>query len=421
MLNGLAQAGNLNILIVFAEGLLSFFSPCVLPMLPIYMGYLAGNALGEDAEGRLLYDRRKVFGHTVAFIVGISFAFFILGLSFTALGSLINANRTWFERIGGLLIIAFGLVQLGWLRIPMLQRTKKFEPDLRGREMNPLLAGLLGFSFSFAWTPCVGPALSSVLVLASGAQSMPTGNLLVLVYTLGFVIPFLALGLFTTRILNFLKEKPKILQYAAKAGGILLVIMGLLVFTGQSVRFGNSLPPQTSGSGAAEQAPEQAPAGDEGEAETLAAFDFTLTDQYGTQHTLSDYKGKVVFLNFWATWCGPCKQEMPHIQALYEEYNKNQGDVVFLAVANPSSESYPDAVDGTKEEILQFLTNNGYTYPVVFDETGKVFSDYFVNAYPTTYMIDKNGDIYGYISGSLTKDAMIRIIEQTLEGKRTKS
>lgn len=417
MLNGLAQAGNLNILIVFAEGLFSFFSPCVLPMLPIYMGYLAGNALGEDAEGRLLYDRRKVFGHTVAFIVGISSAFFILGLSFTALGSLINANRTWFERIGGILIIAFGLVQLGWLRIPLLQRTKKFEPDLRDREMNPLLAGLLGFSFSFAWTPCVGPALSSVLVLASGAQSMLTGNLLVLVYTLGFVIPFLALGLFTTRILNFLKGKPKILQYAAKAGGILLVIMGLLVFTGQSARFGNSLPPQTSGSGASEQEP----TGDEGEAETLAAFDFTLTDQYGNQHTLSDYKGKVIFLNFWATWCGPCKQEMPHIQALYEEYNKNQGDVVFLAVANPSSERYPDAVDGTKEEIMQFLTNNGYTYPVVFDETGKVFSDYFVNAYPTTYMIDKNGDIYGYISGSLTKDAMVRIIEQTLEGKRTKS
>lgn len=413
MFNGLAEAGNLNLFIVFAEGILSFFSPCVLPMLPIYMGYLAGNALGEDPEGRLLYDRRKVFGHTLAFVVGISFAFFLLGLSFSAAGTLIRANRIWFERIGGLLIIVFGLVQLGWLRIPFLQRSKKFELDLQGREMNPLLAGLLGFSFSFAWTPCVGPALSSVLVLASGSRSMLAGNLLVLVYTLGFVIPFLAVGLFTTRILNFLKGRQQIFQYAVKLGGILLVIMGLLVFTGQGARFGNVLPQQTEGAGTATEGQ------GEGGAETLAAFDFTLTDQYGNPHTLSDYKGKVVFLNFWATWCGPCKQEMPHIEALYQEYNKNQGDVIFLAVANPSSEQYPDAVDGPKEEIIEFLTNNGYTYPVVFDETGAVFGDYYVNAYPTTFMIDKNGDIYGYISGSLTKEAMIRIIEQTLEGKRT--
>lgn len=416
MLNGFAETGNINILIIFAEGILSFFSPCVLPMLPVYMGYLAGNTLGTDSEGRALYDRRKVFFHTLAFMLGISFAFFLLGLSFSALGSLFNENQTLFSRIGGALIILFGLVQLGWLRIPFLQQSRKLNLDLQDRAMNPFRAALLGFSFSFAWTPCVGPALSSVLVLASGSQSAITGNLLVLVYTLGFVLPFLALGLFTTRILNFLKEKQNIFKYAVKVGGLLLVIMGILVFTGRSGAFFNTVPSTSQAdTGTAAEQPGQTAE------ETLAAFDFTLTDQYGNQHTLSDYKGKVVFLNFWATWCGPCKQEMPHIQALYEEYGKNQNDVVFLAVANPSSESYPNGVDGSYEEIIEFLNDNQYTYPVVFDETGKVFSDYFVNAYPTTFMIDKKGDIYGYLSGSLSKEAMIRIIEQTLEGVRTKS
>ena len=145
------------------------------------------------------------------------------------------------------------------------------------------------------------------------------------------------------------------------------------------------------------------------------AFDFTLVDQYGNEHTLSDYKGKVVFLNFWATWCNPCLIEMPHIEELYNKYGLNKEDVVILGVANPKSEEYPQNSDVSKEEIIEFIEEQGYTFPIVFDETGQVSQDYFIRSFPTTFMINKEGKIYGYVSGSLTKDIMINIINQTLD------
>jgi cytochrome c-type biogenesis protein len=149
--------------------------------------------------------------------------------------------------------------------------------------------------------------------------------------------------------------------------------------------------------------------------EPVAAYDFTLTDQYGIEHTLSDYKGKVVFLNFWATWCGPCKEEIPDIEALYEEYNKNQEDIIILGVANPASSEYPNNADVSKTQIQEFLEENEYTFPVVFDETGEILSKYYISAFPTTFMIDKEGNIFGYAPGMLTKDMMQQAIQQTLD------
>lgn len=145
------------------------------------------------------------------------------------------------------------------------------------------------------------------------------------------------------------------------------------------------------------------------------APDFTLTDQYGNTHTLSDYKGKVVFLNFWATWCPPCREEMPDIQALYEEYSASEdSEVVILGIAAPGS------VDDRDEEgVRAFLSENGYTYPVVMDLTGEQFQQYYIMAYPTTFMIDKDGNIFGYVQGMMTKDVMRDIINQTLAGKRS--
>ena len=153
------------------------------------------------------------------------------------------------------------------------------------------------------------------------------------------------------------------------------------------------------------------------DAKTVAAPDFTLTDQSGKTHTLSEYKGKTVFLNFWATWCGPCRQEMPHIQKIYEEYNKNEDDLVVLGVANPRTDSHPKNSDVSEEEIKQFLEDNGYDYPVAMDTTGDVFSTYGISSFPTTFMIDKDGNVFGYVSGSLTEEMIRNIIEQTMEGK----
>ena len=143
------------------------------------------------------------------------------------------------------------------------------------------------------------------------------------------------------------------------------------------------------------------------------AIDFTLVDQYGVTHKLSDYKGKTVFLNFWATWCSPCKAEMPDIQNIYETYDKEE--LVVLGVAAPEYGG-----EKTEEEIKEFLLENGYTYPVVMDTTGEFFEKYGVYSYPTTFMITKEGKVFGYAQGQLTEDIMHSIIEQTMTGKLAK-
>ena len=145
----------------------------------------------------------------------------------------------------------------------------------------------------------------------------------------------------------------------------------------------------------------------------IPAPDFTLTDQYGETHTLSDYQGKTVFLNFWATWCGPCKMEMPDIQALYEEWDENAGDLVVLGVAGPGI-----GREGSAEDITAFLEANGYTYPVVMDDTGTLFYQYGISAYPTTFMIDPEGNVFGYVQGAVSREIMDDIVEQTLTGQR---
>ena len=143
----------------------------------------------------------------------------------------------------------------------------------------------------------------------------------------------------------------------------------------------------------------------------MDAPDFTLTDQYGVTHSLSDYRGKTVFLNFWATWCPPCRAEMPYIQELYEEYSAQaDSEVEILAVAFPN---YGDETD--VNGIKSFLDQNGYTYPVLMDEGATLSLPYYITAYPTTFLISPDGKVLGYIPGGMTKDIMRDVISQALE------
>lgn len=225
-------SNNVSFLLVFLEGFLSFFSPCVLPLIPVYISYLAGNGKKINMDGTIIYNRKIVFLNTLFFILGISSVFYLLGISFSALGTFFNQHKVLLSRIGGTIIIVMGLVQLNIIKLNFLKMEKRFHLDLSKIQMNPIAAYIMGFTFSFAWTPCVGPALSSVLIMASNASSSLIGNLLVLIYTLGFIIPFLILGLFTTEALNLLKEKRNLLKYTIKIGGFILILMGIMTFTG---------------------------------------------------------------------------------------------------------------------------------------------------------------------------------------------
>lgn len=212
---------------VFLQGLLSFFSPCVLPL---YIGYLAGGAKTVDEDGAIHYWRSKVIVNTLFFVLGVSFAFFLLGFGFTAVGKFFSGNRVLFARIGGVLVILFGVFQLFGSNV--FTREHRLPFRLSRFSMNPAVALILGFTFSFAWTPCVGPALTSVLLMASSASSSAVGYALIGVYTLGFVIPFLAVGLFTGAILDFFKRHQRVVKYTVKTGGVLMILMGIMMLTG---------------------------------------------------------------------------------------------------------------------------------------------------------------------------------------------
>ncbi|MCI8453395.1 MAG: redoxin domain-containing protein [Lachnospiraceae bacterium] len=409
----------ISALTVFLQGIVSFFSPCILPLLPLYIGYLSGGTKKTGEDGRIQYDRKRVMGNTLLFVVGVSFAFLLLGLGMTAAGRFFHSRQQLFARVGGGIVFLFGLYQLGVFgTASALEREYRLPFRIEAIAMSPVTAFLMGFTFSFAWTPCVGPALASVLLMAASASTQTAGIFLIGVYTAGFVLPFLAVGFFAASLLGFFKKHGQVVKYTVKAGGVLMLLMGALMFTGK-------LNPSAGGSQPSQEAPQKAeeaeeqpavPKESETEAESplLPAIDFTLTDQFGNSHTLSEYKGKVVFLNFWATWCPPCRAEMPDIQKIYEEYQESGDDsLVILGVAGPSQ-----GQEKTKQGITDFLEENGYTYPVLMDESGEQFMNYGVYSLPTTFMIDADGNVFGYVSGRIDEEVMRDIIRQTMEGKR---
>ena len=431
---------DISVLAVFAQGLLSFFSPCVLPLLPLYAAYLSGGVLAEGAprEGAAQRSDRgegagygedaqygapagasarrvRLLVNTLFFVIGISAAFFLLGLGVNAVSDFFAANRRLFAGIGGAVIILFGLYQLGIFgESEALSKERRLPFDVSGMAMSPLTALIMGFLFSFSWTPCVGPLLSSVLIMAAGSSSKAAGFALIGVYTLGFCLPFLALGLFSDRLLGFFKRNRDAVKHSAKIGGAIMLAVGVLMLSGGLDRLSSQL--ADSGSGEAyEQSAEDAGGTEAASGETDSSgnkapcADVELLDQYGEKHKLSDYEGKIVFLNFWATWCPPCRAEMPYIQAVYEEYQeKEDPDVVFLGVAFPGSGSEGDA-----EYISKFLSSNGYSYPVLMDEDAQFAEPYRVSAIPTTYMINADGEVYGYVTGGLDKAMIELIIDQT--------
>ena len=373
---------------IFLEGVISFFSPCVIPLIPLYMGYLATNAKEIDKDGNVTYKKKVVLIYTLFFILGISMSFFILGLSFTGLGLFFKDNRKIFLEIGGILIVILGLFQLGIIKVDFLNKEKKLKINFNPNKMTKKTAFLMGFLFSFAWTPCVGPALSSTLIMASTASTALIGNLFVLVYALGFLLPFIILGLFTTKVLNIIKRKQNILNYIVKVGAIIIIIMGCYVsyigFTMENIKDEDNV---TS----------------TGKVELGTPINFTLKDQNGNTHTLDDYIGKTIILHFYAIDCFACLDELPNIEKIYNDYNQNKDDVIILAIANTSR--------NPKEDIKNYLNKNNYTF-ISLMAKNKLFDKYYITTYPNTYIINSNGNIAFTSFGSMTYETLKEEIEK---------
>ena len=144
-----------------------------------------------------------------------------------------------------------------------------------------------------------------------------------------------------------------------------------------------------------------------------------LIDQYGKKHNLQDYKGKVIMINFWVSWCSDCKKEIPKVVELYKEYGENKKDLIILGVVTPISEKYPDNKDRiNKKALLKHITDNKYIFPSLFDETGKTYAEYEIEEYPSTFIIDRNGHLKVYIKGAISKEELKQNIESVLNPKK---
>ncbi|NMA69989.1 MAG: cytochrome c biogenesis protein CcdA [Desulfitobacterium sp.] len=220
---------NVTILFAFTAGILSFLSPCIFPLIPAYVSSLTGSTIGKD---RIDVSKQILFSRSISFILGFSLIFVIMGASASALGQFFANHREIVQKLSGLIIIIFGLQMAGVLNIRFLMMEKRMEVK-QAKEKNILRSFLLGMSFAAGWTPCVGLALSSILLLAGASSTVYSGMFLLFVYSLGLGIPFLLISLVITYSLRVIKKVNSSLGLLSKISGWILVVMGLLLYTGQ--------------------------------------------------------------------------------------------------------------------------------------------------------------------------------------------
>ncbi|WP_308216654.1 cytochrome c biogenesis CcdA family protein [Pseudalkalibacillus decolorationis] len=220
---------NVTIFIAFTAGLVSFFSPCVFPLIPAYVANLTGSTIEGD---RVVVGKKAVFIRSITFIIGFSIIFVLLGASASFLGGFLAQYQDLITRIGGLLIIMFGMQMTGLLQMKLLMSEKRFQMDAK-KEKNFWRSLIMGMVFAAGWSPCVGLALSSILILAGSSGTLMTGIFMLIVYSLGLAIPFLLIAFLITYSLKVMKRINKWMPKISTASGWLLIALGLLLFTGQ--------------------------------------------------------------------------------------------------------------------------------------------------------------------------------------------
>ncbi len=219
----------LGFVVAFFAGLLSFLSPCVLPLVPSYVGFITGMTLPE-VSGR----RRAALTHALLFVAGFSLVFVLLGASATALGRALNYYQVWLQRVGGVLIILFGLLCLGVFKVDLLNQERRLHLD--NKPVGYLGSLLVGMAFAAGWTPCIGPVLGGILGLAATSSDVTRGMQLLAAYSAGLALPFLLAAVAIESFLDWFQRFRRFLPWVMRVSGVMLIVVGVLLVTGEFTR-----------------------------------------------------------------------------------------------------------------------------------------------------------------------------------------
>jgi cytochrome c-type biogenesis protein len=228
-----AAGSTLGFVAAFAAGAISFLSPCVLPLVPGYVSFIAGSA--QKGDTAVSPSRRSVLWLGLCFVFGFSLVFILFGAGASAAGQWLLAYRYELNIVGGAFVIAFGLLSLGLLRAGWLLRDFRFHLDIPGGR--PVGASLLGIAFAFGWTPCIGPMLGAILTLSAGAASLSKGVSLLAIYAAGLGLPFLASALFTEALVKRIRTIGRLGRSLQMGAGGVMVVMGAMMVTGELSSF----------------------------------------------------------------------------------------------------------------------------------------------------------------------------------------
>jgi len=386
--------------ISFAAGILSFLSPCVLPLVPGYISLISGVSIDGLKEGTS--KKRLVIINSLAFNAGLSVIFLILGTTAGLVGAAITSNP-WVRIIGGLVIIAFGLQLIGLLKISALYKDTRFFSDDKPRGIFGSAA--LGMAFAAGWTPCIGPILGGIIGLAATSGGWRSGLVLSAFYSAGLAVPFLLTGLGINQFLSFYKNFRRHLHKVEIVSGVVLILVGLLVMSGKSTLLATSkvmawIPNAEGWLKLDEKTPQQVAPPPNTKFDPAPDVEFqTLA---GKSFRLKELQGQVVLLNFWATYCIPCREEIPALNALQHELQP-QG----LAIVGASLDDTIDGVNAYQQEVAKFdyqVLLGGSDAKVKFEQA----------VLPTTYLIDRQGRIRQKIIGARNKASWEALVKPLL-------
>ena len=402
------EGSNITIGIAFLAGILSFLSPCVLPLVPGYVSLMSGVSIDRLKEGGSASRARSaVIFNSLAFNAGLSVIFLALGATAGLVGATI-LNNVWVRIIGGVIIIAFGLQLIGLLKISALYKDTRFFSDDKPRGMAGSFT--LGIAFAAGWTPCIGPILGGIIGLAATSGGWRSGLLLSAFYSAGLSIPFLLTGLGINQFLGFYGKFRRHLHKVEVVSGVILIVVGLLVASGFSTLLASStlasiLPNAESWLKVNPGAPVTTVA-----PENRASFPLAPTVELktldGKSFQLGELRGRVVLLNFWATWCIPCRSEIPELNIMHRDLEARGLSVVGVSTY--------DGADGVRN----FWKDIKQDYQVLLGDQS-VESQFAVSALPTTFILDREGRIRAKIIGERRRDSFEAAVKPLLEETAT--